>query len=392
MKQIVYNLSGIRAPLTGVGRYATELIKAVVKNRPETTAVRRGNLYSDESLIELLDSLESRRNDTKTKYSKRATDKLRKHIGHVPWSRSVYRTLDRMEFKQCSKPLVAKGSLAHDLNYSLNPDHCDISTVYDLSNITTPRTHPSHRIQYLNAYFKRLKTSQCHIVTISEAIKTELIEKFSINEARIDVTHLAANEAFSALSAANCKQVLDENGLAYKKYVLCVATLEPRKNLSTLLKAYEALDSETQREFPLVVAGTFGWKSSALDKRMHHLHKKGVIKRLGFVTQCDLPKLFSAASVFVYPSLYEGFGLPLLEAMQSGCACITSNSGALAEVSAGHTIEIDVLNADQIAHELNRLLQDSELNSYYEQMGQQRARDFSWTKTAKQTCAIYDSL
>lgn len=392
MKPIVYNLSGIRRPLTGVGRYAAELLRAVTRIRLKTAAVKRSGIYSDDALLQLLDDLESTKNSRRSKGSGDTANNVRKILGNVPSSRSVYRTLDRIKFRQLSAPLMAQGALCHDLNYSLHPGDCHISTVYDLSNVTTPETHPRHRIQYLDAYFKRLRTSHSQIITISEAVKIELIRELGIDAARIHVTHLAASDNFKARPAVDCQSVLAENRLAHKKYVLCVATLEPRKNLSTLLKAYAALDQATQQEFPLVMAGAFGWKSSALEQQMRRLHKKGVIKQLGFVPQCDLPVLYSGAAAFVYPSLYEGFGLPLLEAMQSGCACITSNSGALAEVSAGHAIEVDALSGDQIAHELNRLLHDSELNSYYAQMGEQRARDFSWAKTAQDTCAVYNSF
>jgi alpha-1,3-rhamnosyl/mannosyltransferase len=140
------------------------------------------------------------------------------------------------------------------------------------------------------------------------------------------------------------------------------------------------------------MVGPLGWKSTALEKRMRQLNDLGVVKQLGFVAQKKLPMLYSGATAFVYPSLYEGFGLPLLEAMQSGCPCITSNTGALAEVSNGSAIQVDPQKSDDIAQQLNLLLHDPDLRSYYANSGQQRASNFTWAKTALKTCEIYDSL
>jgi alpha-1,3-rhamnosyl/mannosyltransferase len=159
-----------------------------------------------------------------------------------------------------------------------------------------------------------------------------------------------------------------------------------------VLNAYQRLDKQVQQEFPLVMVGPLGWKSSVLEKRIAELNDLGVVRQLGFVAQNDLPFLYAGAAAFVYPSLYEGFGLPLLEAMQSGCPCITSNTGALAEVSNGSAIQVDPQKSDDIAQQLNLLLHGPDLRSYYANSGQQRASDFTWAKTASQTCKIYDSL
>ena len=179
------------------------------------------------------------------------------------------------------------------------------------------------------------------IITISNSIKSELVTDFQIDENRIYVTHLAANNNYYPRSEPECESTLNHYGLKYKKYILSVCTLEPRKNLNNVIDAYCKLEPSLQQTYPLVIVGMRGWKSSRLESKINRLQKQGRIIRLGFVPQSDLPVLYSSAKIFAYPSLYEGFGLPLLEAMQSGCACLTSNTGALEEVSNNHAFQID---------------------------------------------------
>jgi len=396
MKPIIYNLSSIRPPLTGIGRYSIELIREMLLQRQNLTAIKNGKSHSGANLAALLISFDQPvKNQPSPSYAGQliSTRKLRSIIGNIPLSRSLYRKLDRYNFSVLSKSLIANGAAYHDLNYSLSPNGSScVSTVYDLSNVVCPETHPSHRVNYLNNYFKKLRSSDSKIITISHAVKSELMDHYGISANRIHVTHLAADGSFHPRTAEDCYSALEAHSLSYKKYILCVATLEPRKNLSAVLSAYESLDKQVQQEFPLVMVGPLGWKSSVLEKRIGQLNDSGVVKQLGFVSQSTLPFLYSGAAAFVYPSLYEGFGLPLLEAMQSGCPCITSNTGALAEVSNGSAIQVDPQESDDIAHQLNLLLHDPDLHSYYVSAGKRRASNFTWAKTASQTCEIYDSF
>jgi alpha-1,3-rhamnosyl/mannosyltransferase len=395
MKPIIYNLNNIRPPLTGIGRYSIELIRQMLIQRPNLTAIKDGLLHTETNLAALLMSFDAPIKNQQPSYANQliTARKLRSIIGNIPLSRSIYRKVDNYKFRTLSKPLIANGAAYHDLNYALSPkDSSCISTVYDLSNVVCPETHPSHRVNYLNSYFEKLRSGNSTIITISQSVKSELMDHYGISNNRIEVTHLAADSSFHPRTAQDCHSTLKANSLNYKKYVLCVATLEPRKNLSAVISAYELLDEHVQQEFPLVMVGPLGWKSSELEKRIRHLNDSGVVKQLGFISQSTLPFLYSGAAAFVYPSLYEGFGLPLLEAMQSGCPSITSNNGALAEVSNGCAIQVDPKKSDDIAQQLNLLLHEPDLGSYHINAGLQRAKDFTWAKTASQTCKIYDSL
>lgn len=395
MTPIIYNLNTVALPLSGTGRYTVELIKAVSALRSGIVGVKGRQAYTGGRLLSVLNGMEQPNNEALVERGfnwSHSANFLRKALRNTPYSRQVYDAINRRALAKTSQAWSAEGGKYHDLNYSLDPKGDHLCTVYDLSNIVCASTHPKSRVSYLNTYFAKLSHTRSPIITISEAVKHELMEHYKVDESRIHVTHLAADEAFYPRGSEACRHTLNSYSLAYKQYVLCVATLEPRKNLSNVLDAYTSLDSQIQAEFPLVMVGATGWKSSMLAKRIHRLHEAGKIKQLGFVSQHDLPVLYAGASAFVYPSLYEGFGLPLLEAMQSGCPCITSNTGALLEVSAGHALQIDPYRTDDIANEMNRLLCDSTLNTYYAELGMQRAADFSWAKTARATCDVYSQL
>lgn len=391
MKSIIYNLNSIRPPLTGIGRYAIELLRTGVEANMPLMAIHGNKVLESDSLAELLKEY-----DQPTSQSGQlglSERRLRQLIGGIPFSRALYRSLDRLRFNKLTKTKIAEGAIIHDLNYSLSPlVNSGLSTVYDLSHVKYQQTHPRHRVKYLEQYFNELKLSDTSIITISDSVRLDLIDNYDIHPSRIQVTHLAADSVFRPRDETGCQARLDQYALRFKHYILCVGTLEPRKNLGNVLTAYESLDETVKNAFPLVIAGASGWKSRKLEEQLTRLSKTGTVIKLGFVPQGVLPVLYAGAAAFVYPSLYEGFGLPLLEAMQSGCPCITSNTGALAEVSGDHAIQVNPERWSDIASNLNQLLQDSEQISYYSQSGQQRAKDFSWRKTAANTRKIYDAL
>ena len=384
MRAAIYNLSSIRAPITGIGRYALELLKTQLDVGNEVFAFSNGVLHDAESVPALLVQLEAKNSSV--------GQGQRTMLGRIPYARDIYRALQNRQFSKVASSLLQSGVLFHDLNYTpCNQASKSISTVYDLSNIYAPGTHPKHRVHYLNRYLGRLQVNEQPIITISQSIKNNLIEKYQLCPDRIHVTYLAADSKFKPRTTIACETVLGNKALQYGRYFLSVGTLEPRKNLERVIQAFTSLDPEIQHSCPLVIVGATGWKSSTLEKQIVKLQKLGVVRRLNYVSNTELPILYSGALAFVYPSLYEGFGLPLLEAMQSGCACISSNNGALSEVAGGSSLEVDPHNKEEIAQALSILINDDQYASKLSSLGIQRANNFSWEKTAKLTQQIYDT-
>ena len=186
--------------------------------------------------------------------------------------------------------------------------------------------------------------------------------------------------------------MLSALGLKYRGFVLSVCTLQPRKNLRRLVAAYASLPEPLRREFPLVLIGANGWMNSDLQRYIGALASAGQVVAPGYISRADLMHLLSAAAVFVYPSLYEGFGLPVAEAMASAVPVLCSNVTSLPEVSAGAAWEVDPYSADEIAHGLQQLLEDATLRDDLVAKGLRRAAELTWAATVEQTCGVYRSV
>ena len=383
--EVIYNLANLRSPITGIGRYAIEIVRGGVKQDRPITAFINGQLRTRDQLLNSLTSLETRNSDTHSK--------IRQWMSHIPFARQAYQVQQAQQFALSARPLINPKVHSHNLTYAATTGlRASVTTVLDLSHHLFAKTHPQHRIDFLKRFFKRLEQSNEPIITISQSVKNELCTHYSIGEERVHVTPLAADTSFTPQSEADTAAVLKRYGLLHKSYCLSVGTLEPRKNLSTVLTTFSQLPEEQRRLCPLVLVGPQGWKNKSIEQQITILEQKGFVKRLGFVANHELPALYSSASVFLYPSLYEGFGLPLLEAMQCGCTCITSNNGALAEVAGRGAIMIDPLNTEQLLNALQLALNSSQQRSSYSRLALQQASRFNWHSTVQQTWQIYDSL
>jgi alpha-1,3-rhamnosyl/mannosyltransferase len=218
------------------------------------------------------------------------------------------------------------------------------------------------------------------LLCISQATRAELVARFPAAASRAIVTPLAADAAFAA--AAPDPAVAARHGLD-RRYVLSTATLEPRKNLSRLIEAFAALDPALRERFELVLVGGRGWRTEALDATL--TRHAALVRTLGFVDDADLPALYAGADLVAYPSLEEGFGLPVLEAMAAGAPVLTSDRSSLPEVGGDAAFYVDPTSVDRIRAGLATLLADPERRAALAAAGRVRAREFSWEATARGT-------
>jgi glycosyltransferase involved in cell wall biosynthesis len=177
-----------------------------------------------------------------------------------------------------------------------------------------------------------------------------------------------------------------------KKYWLSVGSLEPRKNYSTLLDAFELYMAQSNDPLPLKIAGGSGWNSDLIKLRIRDMEQKGIVQYLGYVPDNELPALYSAAEALIFPSWYEGFGLPVLEAMAFGCPVISSNRTSLPEVGSQAVTYIDPSDPLQIAAAMLKLETDLDLRQNMIQGGLLQAASFSWENTARQTLSFYEEV
>ncbi len=292
------------------------------------------------------------------------------------------------------EPFTGNIYIFHGPNYFVPPTRKarTIVTVHDLTFEFFPETMIGRDAAYYKKYVPMSMQKADHILTISNSSKKDLIERFKVPEDKISVTYMAAGSNFAPISNKDViKSVLEKYKLP-SSFLLTVCTLEPRKNLVTLVKAMSALRKNKKNEQKLVVVGGSGWKNDELFKQISELGLENDIIFPGYIGQEDLPALYNACSLFLFPSLYEGFGIPPLEALSCGTACICSNSSSLPEVVGDGAILIDPLNADEWAQQIEFLLDNPSKIDELSEKGLQQAKKFSWGKTARETLAVYEKI
>ena len=264
-----------------------------------------------------------------------------------------------------------------------------VITIHDLSTFRHPETQPADRVQIIKEQLPLAIEQATNIMVDSHFIAREVIEAFHVDPARVHAIHLGVSSEFHPRPLSEIQENISPFGLTCGSYIFAVGTLEPRKNLTQAIKAYADLPENVRRTMPLVIAGMRGWLSGQLEAQIRQFEERGEVRWLGYVPASTLPILYSGARFLVYPSLYEGFGLPLLEAMASGIPVITSNRASLPEVAGDVGIMIDPEDIDGMRTCMLRLIEDNDEAKYRGELGIERARQFTWEACAMKTLAVY---
>ena len=266
------------------------------------------------------------------------------------------------------------------------PRQRSVVTVHDVAFLARPDLFPRRwRLMYRAGLARAVRTADA-IIAVSEHTADDLRRRTKVGAEKIHVVPLGASlpgpepDVTATLSRLNVR----------RPYVLFVGTLEPRKNLIALVRAYRRLAAKGF-DHSLVMAGAVGWKSAPL---MHELSLKGPgsIVLTDRIPSEEVDALYRGATALVYPSLYEGFGLPVLEAMARGVPCVVSNSASLPEVAGDAALFVDPESVEEIAAAMERVTADAELRERLRQLGLTRAAEFSWDETARRTLEIYKSI
>ena len=284
-------------------------------------------------------------------------------------------------------------SLYHEPNFILRPfDGPTVATIHDLSVLRHPEFHPADRVDYMTRHLAETVARASRLITVSDAMRAEMMAMLNLPPERISVIHNGVGPEYRPMSAAELAPVLSPYKLCAGRYLLVVSTIEPRKNLGRLLDAYEALPATLQQRFPLVVAGAPGWRNEKLLERLAWLSRNGKVRRLGYVPAELLPALYAGARGFVFPSLYEGFGLPVIEAAASGVPVLSSRGTAMAEVLGNEGLLADPDDAAALRDGMQRLIEDDELAAAARAAAASFAERFSWTACIEQTISLYQEL
>ncbi|HMH51957.1 MAG TPA: glycosyltransferase family 1 protein [Candidatus Acidoferrum sp.] len=261
-----------------------------------------------------------------------------------------------------------------------------VVSIHDLTLILSPQWHPAGRLHDMSTGLRASAGAADRIIVPSQATKRDIVEHLRIDAERVTVVPLAVDPSFRPLPEAETRAALAPLGLSPGSYLLFLGTVEPRKNLGRLLDAVVTLGGEVG---PLVLAGADGWGNDELRPRLAELERSGRLRRLGYVPASLRVPLLCGARAFVFPSLYEGFGWPPLEAMACGTPVVTSNVSALPEVVGDAALTIDPLDVEALAAAIRRLWDDEALRDTLRARGLERARRFTWEVTARLTLDVY---
>jgi alpha-1,3-rhamnosyl/mannosyltransferase len=262
-----------------------------------------------------------------------------------------------------------------------------VFTIYDLSLIRYHRTHPKERVWFFKHMGKNRLHLVDHVLTISDYIKRDIYDTLDITSSYVSRVHLAPADHFYPRSM-RCVEGLKETYAIKGEYFLFVGSLEPRKNLPLLIQALQISTTAPQ----LVIVGWEGWGKKEWKETVHQNGLDRRITLTGYVDDETLAILYSGATALVYPSLYEGFGLPILEAMACGCPVICSNVSSMPEVAGKAAIFISPFSAEELASAIDRLQSDRAIRQGLIDKGYSRAMQFTWRKTAENTFKLFKAV
>jgi glycosyltransferase involved in cell wall biosynthesis len=365
-KRIVINTIPLQGSLTGVGHYVSQLVRQfrLLDEHNEYTyyyGFFSKNLVGPDHPIQ----------------------RLRNQLPKTPWFR---KTLRQAVF-------FLSGLFHSEFDLYFEPNFIPVkirarkivTTVHDFSFRLFPEAHPKDRIHYFEKHFSKSIRRSNRIITDSVYIKSEATELLGLPDEMITPVHLGVDHDVFKIYQKEALESCKREFSLPERFILFVGTREPRKNLDRLVWAYAELPEQIRREFGLVLVGPQGW---GVGDRLVREKLGDRVTILNYVQTYKLAQIYNLASMFVYPSLYEGFGLPPLEAMACGCPVIASRAASLPEVCGDAAYYVDPKDVHSIAEGMYKVLADDQLGRSLTEKGKERAKLFTWERTAKETLKI----
>lgn len=362
-------------PKTGVGRYTYEIIRSISQFHEDVAFVPFSTAFATSPAWRLAQDPALRMRIQRSFLMGRALTFLWRQVNYpVDW-------------------LTGPIEVFHSTNFRVFPVRKAklVITVYDLTVLKFPELHYRKRILEMRENFRRIARSDA-VIAVSENTRQDLLLLTDLEPSKIEVIYGGISSNFTPVEG---EAVLDEVVAHYglpERFILFVGTLEPRKNIEGLINAFAWVKERWRDVPPLVLVGRVGWLGSEVLDRIRKLEASGDVTALGFVDDRDLPTLMRRASIFVFPSLYEGFGLPPLEAMACGTPVVASNAPALPEVLGDAAILVDPYDVEALGRAMRRLINDQVLRKEMIVRGFERTQLFTWERAARQTWELYQRV
>jgi glycosyltransferase involved in cell wall biosynthesis len=356
----------------GIGRYAASLARALVARQPGRLALFYNRVQGTQppAGLEMVPASTVR-------------------ADYKPWRMAVWLgQLARIGFNR----LVPNAELFHATEHLL-PPLCGVPTVltvHDMIFTLFPQHQKRLNFWYLNATMPLYCRRADAIVTVSESSKRDIVKHYGLVSNKITVIYEAASPEFVPAPESVVEQARSRYGLP-DQFLIHVGTIEPRKNLTRLIEALQCLRDEGLT-IPLVVTSAKGWLYDSFFRRLEELEIRNTVHFTGYVPAADLPVLYNAATVAALPSVYEGFGLPMLEAMACGTPVVSSSASCLPEIGGDAACYFDPYSVEEMANAIRDVWADTDLQAEMRHRGLAQASRFSWARAAEETLAVYQKI
>jgi glycosyltransferase involved in cell wall biosynthesis len=263
-----------------------------------------------------------------------------------------------------------------------------VLTVHDLIALNSPEYCSRQNALYYKKFLPQSILKAKRIIAVSSTVKRDILEKYDIDPEKIEVVYHGVDPRFKKVEDPHILSNIRKQYRLPDKFILFVGNLEPKKNLERLIEAYGKLKSDSALDHKLVIAGHAAWKFNTIFKKVEALKLSSSVIFLGYVDEGDLPSIYSLTDLFVFPSLYEGFGLPVLEAMACETPVVCSKKGALPEVTGNLAAQVDPYSIADMAEKMYHQLNSKDPNKV--KKSREWASGFTWEKTAKATIDVYE--
>lgn len=382
---VIINLQPLLSPLTGIGHYTRELTLELLSRQQGDGLMLEGLTGRVREPLTADHPLLAGAGGEGAAEAQSPWWQLARRYLRNPLTRRAYRWLYTQRLRAGA---AERDALYWEPNYILLPWRGrSVVTVHDLSHRRYPQYHPPERVAFFSRQLGESLARARRINVVSQFTAQELVELEGVDPARIDIVPPAVSSRFLVPLPPAGREALEARYRLPERYLLSVGTLEPRKNLSRVLEAYGRLPVAVQQRTPLLLAGMSGWGEQRLSAAAEAALARGTIRRLGYVPSADLPGLYARAAGFVYVSLYEGFGMPVAEAMASGTPVLTANVTATHEVAGGTALEVAPDDDDAILEGLRALIDDDHQERIL--AARARAEAFTWQASADRLLASF---